>query len=540
MPMVDGINWGPDYPKLTDLMKRDFGDALAEFVDLTRLGSFMGTGNDVAVASELLRDRLCGPNGLVPANTKSVDDSPDFGITATRRAFDARASAYSSQYSSLIHPAFGDVIKHAYGDMDAYFASLSDELGGYDPRRRSEMKDALRGFDCQDTLSSRGIGRVSYGTMLYVLLMKRFKHRVYPFSERPVYRDDLRDKTRNYLTVMMLENQWALELYRSKAGDLSGFPIEAAYEHDSEKIEKFCMAVLRLVLGESKDLSEVLQEDFISNEIMGLAHRHGFGDRIKPYIDALRDLRMRLFVANYLTSTPANLVTGTKMGEPCFPIAAMANPKFRTGADLGSGQWAWFANAAAMARPGMRWWAYDRLMPDLTKHLGPGGGPGNLSLGRLDLNDGAFADRIIGDFDGKKVDIVSAANVFHKTDDPDRVLRTTRDRVFEKVLVIVAPAFSDHQYEGLGMDPDSIVIWLRQDTTHRAGSVFSFERWQEAIRKNGLKIIGISRLGRRGENDIGVPRFSFVLAKEETANRVVKDVDFGCYYDQGIGLDLPA
>lgn len=538
-PLVDRVPWGSDYRKLTKLFEgQTFEQALGSFVRLTNLEDVAADG--FGENAENLLEKICGPNGLVPANLSRIDsrDSKGLGVSSPRVAFNERAESFNSLYGDIIHPALAEVLQKSHSSLERWFRSVSDELGGFDPERRGQIVNLIgRKFGGDDILADGGTGRLSYSTMLYVLLMKRFKYRIYPFSEEPIARPDLRDDSRRWLTLMMFMNHWALWQYRDRVGDSAGFPIARACNHKDSILKEFCYSVLRLVLGREDDFSEVLQEDFITKEVQSIADGHGFGDEIRPVIRELKDLRSRLFEHTNLVSTPASVLLdrrGQVVGrEPCFPPAFMIGPRARTGIDIGSGVRARFAYAAAKNRPHMDWFAYDQKMSRQRRSSRRSGVP-NLKLRGLNLNDPDALDNIYDEVLGSarkfngKIDVVMASNILHKLKDPKKFFAELVTHTAGGVTYVVTPAFSNYKYNGFLMDRDSMDIMARQDDTKRELSILSFEDWLGLFKHLGLVVIGFSRLGRgKGENDTGVPRWSFALAPKDKADRIVQDLQWG-------------
>ena len=519
-----GLPWCErgDYPLLDDLCKQvPYVEAYQTFLATTGLmdehsDELEFTEGEVFDVGQIRDYTRLFVRQLVPSGS-------DMGYReSVSRHLTDRASAWVEKYSDLLHPDLlcgvgvdvePGLISHELGVRE-FFMKFSSQLPVFpedlDAERAAAVHTVNRGGGGLESESDiRGIRDLYYMSMLNVLTIPRFRATENSFTPEPLEVDGWESSYGGELLEMFSVVHASITAFRTSlkcAG--KHFPVEMldSVSYDYEAIKNYCRALLRLILGQRYDLSEVLQEDLISSEIRELAKTFDFLEEFQPYLDELRDLRARIF-------SHVNLIVGHKtFGDReggregfCNPVGQFIDEEGASCVlDLGAGEYAWFANALARARPNCEVYALDKVWDYPAKLRG------NLSLFPVDFDDMGAVESLMDAFRGG-CDLVLASNVFHKLENPELFLVKVLDvlKTAGGILYIYVPVYSGQH------DTVTMSAVVSQDTTAHGQSVWSFEdilgELIGVLGDDGFKIVGLSLIGpERGQND-SIPRIGMAI-----------------------------
>ena len=508
---MDGLeSWVGDYPdlvKIRDSMSYD--EAVDSFIELTGLSHVLPQGCDpLDYFEETIR------------KTRLKDER--------NAVIGARIDFYREKYSHLLSPEFTELTGAEVGDLfkgvskDFYHINYLHLTGNF--KNYFVTGDPVVSHDLPkyDSLSY-------FYSLFYVLSAPRPRAFSVPFAEHKegenpnpgdieflksvmqsskLEPDDSRfcgpgSKVFNEAVVL---NIAMLDFYRmARRYSKDAYPIEELHSQDVDKMKDYVNVLLRLILGKEDDFSEVLQEDFISQELTAIARRYGFNGDVDgmPGIDKivliLRDLRVRIFEHGNL------MVARHPTSGIILPPGMSLQENFQNGrvVDLGSGEFARFPNLVKRAYPNYDAYGVDAAIQG-SATVGKGA-----HLRHCDFDNSEQLD-ILKRGLPLPFDLVLASNSIHKLEHPVPFLRSVISEFVKAntgVFYVVCPAYSKFQ---VGVGDSKIMTgseYLRtsfvQDTSKYLP--WSFEQWMDFIielESMGIKIqIESLGIGNNAEND---------------------------------------
>jgi len=510
-----------DYPGLSDLHDRmSFGDAL---------GTVAG---------------LCGFDFPVDDNGRSVFEELSkrfsFGHGDSRekdQVISDRGVSWMSLSDGMLDANLKSRVDNLVGSGSDFWNGLSRDLGVFTENDYKVRQDELLRLGNQ---GEGGFQDAYHLITLAFLLYPRVKHKIVPCVEPKADSpptEDVRQRLRDVFSGLPILNDElslgnelkgfdprglsyassnVLHSYRANVHDNRGcYPMETLVHQDPKMIREYCFALLRIILGREKDFSDVLQESFITNEVLDLAKSYiAPGENVTLLeagigrcLEELWDLRARAFEHNNLLSTrfPTSGIV--------VPPANFITTETRQALSCGSGKFARFFNGLARGYPNGNFHAIDKEVYGSPNDLRFGYDLGavhspNMHLYYGDFDDPGVLNSMETVFSREKggLDFVDLANILHKLKDPVQFFTFVFNKLVKEqgVLSLCLPAVSEHQDSvGRRVGLSSLASMSIEDRTKNLNAFLSVELLLRVIRQfQGAKIMSVGMIDSRfSQND---------------------------------------
>ncbi len=503
-------SWNGDYPDLVRIRdSMSYDKAVGSFIELTGLSHVLSqVGDPLNYFEETVRQTR-------------LKDERDTVVGA-------RIDFYREKYAHLLSPEFTELIGAEAGDL---FEGVSKDF--YHINYLHLTRNFKNYFVTGDPVVSHDLPRYDslsyFYSLFYVLSAPRPQAFSVPFAEHKEG-DDPNPGDIEFLKSVMraskLEpdnsrfcgpgskvfneavvlNIAMLDFYRmERRYSKDAYPIEELHSQDVDKMKEYVNVLLRLILGKKDDFSEVLQEDFISQELTAIARRYGFNGDVDgmPGIDnivlRLRDLRVRIFEHGNLM-TARHPTSGVILPPGMYLQENSQNGRV---VDLGSGEFARFPNLVKRAYPNYDAYGVDAAIQG-SATVGKGA-----HLRHCDFDNPEQFDMLKQGVPFP-FDLVLASNSIHKLKYPIPFLKKVISEFVKSstgVFYVVCPAYSKLQVDGGDSSITTGSEYLRtsfvQDTSKYLP--WSFEQWMDFIVElegTGIKIqIESLGIGNNAEND---------------------------------------